>query len=331
MAREGTCTRLTSCLAVAPSMGEPGTRLTEYGSEDFGSLRAVMLHAPSKSLGLVNERTRATYLFDAIPDVGRYLEEHRAYRMLLESSGVRVHELDDHIDGTRALADRRPNLAYLHDIAVVTRRGAVLSRMASSARAGEETVVKEALGSLGIPVYCEFGPGHDFESFLALSRRTALIANTERHLARSIEEVIPTMLGVFDEVLVVEVPEERRFMHADMVFGLVAPDLALCFLPAIRKTIRVDPEHREQVDFEAAVAARGVEIIEVSGEEQQKWACSWVPLAPGRIIAYDISFGRQTREALARRGTEITEFHPEALLAGGGSLRCLTLALHRSG
>ena len=312
-------------------MGEPGARLTEYGSEDFGSLRTVMLHAPVRSLGLVNERTRTTYLFDWVPDVERYLEEHHAYRTLLESTGVRVHELADHIDKTRGLADQRPNLAYLHDIAVVTRRGAVLSRMSSFARASEETVVKEALGDLGIPVYHEFGPGHDFESFLALSPRTALIADTERHLARSIENVIPVMLQVFQEVLVVEVPEERRFMHADMVFGLVAPDLALCFLPAIRRAVQIDQGGREQVDFEDAMAARGVELIGVSDEEQKRWACSWVPLSPGRIIAYDISFGRRTQEALARRGTEIMEFHPEDLLAGGGSLRCLTLALHRSG
>jgi len=54
-----------------------------------------------------------------------------------------------------------------------------------------------------------------------------------------------------------------------------------------------------------------------------------VPLAPGRIIHYDIALSAQTNKVLRGKGVEIIEFHPNALLAGGGSLRCLTLQILR--
>jgi arginine deiminase len=75
--------------------------------------------------------------------------------------------------------------------------------------------------------------------------------------------------------------------------------------------------------------ARGVELIPVSDEEQQRWATSFVALEPGVIINYDISLKSETRNILESQGVRLIGFHPGALLAGGGSLRCLTLRLLR--
>jgi arginine deiminase len=72
-----------------------------------------------------------------------------------------------------------------------------------------------------------------------------------------------------------------------------------------------------------------VELVEVSSEEQQRWACSFVPLQPRKIVHYSIALNRQTWRELERRGVESIVFHPDALLAGGGSLRCLTMRLLR--
>jgi len=56
-----------------------------------------------------------------------------------------------------------------------------------------------------------------------------------------------------------------------------------------------------------------------------------VPLEPGVILHYDTALSGRTRQRLSRRGVELILFHPDAMLAGGGSLRCLTLRLHREG
>jgi arginine deiminase len=74
---------------------------------------------------------------------------------------------------------------------------------------------------------------------------------------------------------------------------------------------------------------RNVDLVPVSDQEQMKWGCSFVPLDQGIIINYDISLGSNTIHLLEKEGVRFIHFHPDALLAGGGSLRCLTMRLWR--
>ncbi len=123
-----------------------------YGCENFGRLTRVMLHRPGKAFELINSENHKQWLFDRVPDIERFAEEHDRYREMLVSLGVEVLELSDHVTRNLALIDRMPNLIYLHDIAVISGRGAILSRMAWDARRDEQVVVREALNNLGIPV-----------------------------------------------------------------------------------------------------------------------------------------------------------------------------------
>jgi arginine deiminase len=73
-----------------------------------------------------------------------------------------------------------------------------------------------------------------------------------------------------------------------------------------------------------------IELISITNREQLYWGCSFVPLEPNVIIHYDFSLNAKTQSMLYDRGVKIIKFHPDdALLAGGGSLRCLTLRLYR--
>jgi arginine deiminase len=302
----------------------------DYGCDHFGRLRRVMLHRPGEALRLVGADNYRQWLFDGVPDVARFADEHDGYRDLLESLGVEVVELGDCLqDGHERIA-RLPNLSYLHDTAVVSRRGALLSRMAGPARRGEEDLVGEALEALDIPLVHTFdGPDDAFEGCLLLSPETLLVADTERHTAATIARFIPRALEIFPEVVYVEVPKARRFMHPDMIYNRVDHDLALAYLPAFLSAQLHTADGVREIDFRRHMADRGVEIVDVSGEEQRRWACSFVPLEPGVILHYDIALAPETRRRLERRGVEFVLYHPDALLAGGGSLRCLTLRLQR--
>ncbi|MEN6460064.1 MAG: arginine deiminase family protein [Syntrophomonas sp.] len=304
--------------------------LQQYGTEKFGTLKQVLLHKPVESLPIVNASNYRYFLFDRIPDVERYLYEHQAYAELLKSLGIEVFELSDLVVRNRDLLERLPNLAYLHDTCAVTQKGAILSKMSSGARQHEEIVVREALQTLGIPVFYEFEEGQQFEGCLFLSPRTLFVANTERHSQRSIEQLIPRALEYFDEVICVKIPKLRRFMHSDMIFNRVNENLALAYLPAFESVIHYTREASGIIDdFQVFMEGRGMEILNVSDEEQQHWATTFVPFKSDSIIHYDIALSNRTKKELASRGVQVREYHPEALLAGGGSLRCLTLRLLR--
>jgi arginine deiminase len=299
-----------------------------YGIENFGRLRTVMLHSPRNSLQQMNYITAGYYLFDSIPDVDKYLAEHAAYKQLLQSCNIEVIELSDYIQDNKSLMDTLPSLPYLHDSSVITRKGAILSQMGGG-RKGEETVVKEALTALGIPFFHEFLPTDHFEGCLPLSPDILLIVCTERHRRQSIENFIPKALTLFGEIIYVEAPKARRFMHADMIYGQISENLALAFLPAFLSVYRITKHRRETIDFRKFMTLRGIEIVNISDQEQKTWACSFMPLKQNIIFHYDISLAAQTIKTLNSKGVEIIEFHPDAILAGGGSLRCLTLQILR--
>lgn len=301
-----------------------------YGCEGFGRLTTVMLHRPGRELEVVARENHRQWLFDGVPDVEGFVEEHDRYRELLVSHGVEVLELRDYVDDHDELISRMPNLVYLHDTAVISTKGAFLSAMAWQARRNEEAVVREALSKLGIPILFEFhDPSDAFEGCLLLSPDTVLVAETERHSPQAVGKFVQNALTVFREVVYVDVPKARRYMHPDTIFNRVSANLAVAFPPAFKASYLFTRDGVQPVDFIDFMRRKGVELISVSDSEQRRLACSLVSLEPGVIVHFDTALDRNTRTLLARRGVEVIFFHPQALTAGGGSLRCMTLRVHR--
>jgi arginine deiminase len=308
---------------------KPGSSIA-YGCDELGKLKSVLVHTPGDELLLVNESNYKHWLYDKVPDISGYVKEHTGYQEMLESNGVRVYELADHVDENIGLINRMPNITFLHDTAVISRKGAILSKMRPPARENEEVVVKEALNNLGIPILNEFnGSEGFFEGCLLLSKDTVFVADTERHTYPFIREFILNILNEFEEVIYARIPKARRYMHPDTIFNRIREDLALAYLPAFEETCLFTQNSREKIDFKKFMKDKGMETIPVSGSEQSRLACSFVPLDSGTIFHYDTALDMETRKKLAGEGVEIIPFHPEALLAGGGSLRCHTLRLCR--
>lgn len=307
------------------------TRLNiAYGCDELGRLKSVLVHTPGDELSLINESNYAQWLYDKVPNIPGYVEEHRTYQKLLESNGIKVYELEDYVDENVDLIRRMPNLTFLHDTAVISRKGAILSKMRPPARENEEVVVKEALKNLGIPLLKEFsGREGFFEGCLLLSKEMIFVADTERHTYSFIQEFISTILNDFDEVIYARIPKARRYMHPDTVFNRIRKDLALAYLPAFKETYRFTKDSGEKIDFKLFMQEKDMEIIPVSDSEQSQLACSFVPLKSGVIFHYDTALNPETKKKLTAEGIEIIPFHPEAMRAGGGSLRCHTLRLCR--
>ncbi len=303
--------------------------MISYGIENFGRLKAVMLHRPDMSITKVNKENMKYFLFDRVPEVDRYLEEHRQYGQLLEQNGVTVYQLSEHVKRNTELVERLPNLTYLHDIDEITSHGAIVSKMASQGRSHEEIAVAEALGNLGIPTLYEPNEGDAFEGCLLVDNHTVFIANTERHNSPSIQRFIDFILGYFNTVVYAIIPKERRYMHPDMIINRMTKNLMVYYPPAFLNTYVVTKTGITQIEIKEWLKTRQIEVVPISDAEQKRWGTSFVPLEPGLIINYDISLDMQTIKTLEHEGVRFIHFHPDALLAGGGSLRCLTMRLLR--
>ncbi|MEL7566244.1 MAG: arginine deiminase family protein [Dehalobacterium sp.] len=303
----------------------------QYGIEKFSRLKTVMLHRPDLSLPKITEENREFFLFDKVPNVDKYLEEHQQYCTMLQNQGITVHQLSDHVHRNIDLLERLPNLAYLHDIAVISSHGAIVSKMSSRGRSHEEIVVREALTDLGIPTLYEPYEGEAFEGCLLLSSKTVFVADTERHSRDSIKKFVESILNYFDEVIYAQIPQARRFMHPDMVLNRITDQLMVYFPQAFLQTFLITKEINNSIDIKQWMKERRIDLIPLSDKEQRQWGSSFVPLEPGVIINYDISLESNTIHLLEQEGVRFIHFHPDALLAGGGSLRCLTMRLWRNG
>lgn len=288
-----------------------------------------MIHRPEKSITKVTEANKKYFLFDSVPDVDRYIEEHRQYGQLLEQNGVTVYQLSELVTRNTELVERLPNLAYLHDIAVISSHGAIVSKMSSQGRSHEEIAVGEALGNLGVPTLYEPNEGDAFEGCLLVDADTVFVANTERHNSPSIQRFIDFIFGYFNNVVYAIIPKERRYMHPDMVLNRMSENLMVYYPPAFLNTYLVTKSGITQIDIKEWMKNRHIELVPLTDSEQKHWGTSFVPLEPGLIINYDISLEMQSIKTLEREGIRFIHFHPDALLAGGGSLRCLTMRLYR--
>jgi len=301
-----------------------------FGCDRLGRLESVMVHTPGEELKLINESNREKWLFDAIPEIDRYREEHLHYCDMLQKLGVKVFEIADVVPEQRESIRMMPNLTFLHDTAVISKKGMLLSRMAFEGRKNEDVVVKKALARLGIPILTEFDEDEDaFEGCLLLSESTLLVAHTERHRKHSIQKFIRRSLAHFDEVIFADIPKARRYMHPDTIFNRIKDNVVLAYPPAFIETYHITSDHMIPIDLPSFLAKRGIEMIAVSDKEQQNLACSFVPLQSGVMLHYDTALEKETIDKLKAKGVEILFFHPDAMRAGGGSLRCHTLRLCR--
>ncbi len=313
------------------SIGVPALG-SRFGCEHLGRLTRVMVHKPGDELKIINAANHRDWLFDSVPDLPGFQDEHERYCELLRPQGVEVLELADHIANPVEKLARSPNIMYMHDIAVISDQGAILSSMAWEGRRNEHLVVREALQNVGIPIFWEFDdPADAFEGCLLPWPRAVLVAETERHSAQSVRKFLESVRQDFEEVIYLDVPKARRYMHPDTIYNRITERLALVHLPAIQAAYLYRKDVVAPIDFAEFMQARGVELVNVSDAEQRRLACSFVPLESGVIFHYDDALDPATRRVLSHKGVEFIFFHPQAMHAGGGSLRCITLRLHRTG
>ena len=305
--------------------------LSHFGCDRPGKLESVILHTPGIELELIHEDNFHYWLFDKVPDIPKFIDEHLRYRDLLRSQGIIVYELEELAPTYRLQIQKQPAITYLNNTAVISCKGAIISHMAYEARQGELEIVKHALSSVGIPLLFEFNElGDIFEGCTLLSEDSLLIAITERHLHASVQKFISAMLPNFKEIILIELPKHPRFRHPDSVFKKINSNLALAYLPAVSQSRVITKDGAFPIVFESYMKYLGIEIVSVSGFEQQRHACSFLPLNEGVILHYDTALDAVTRRQLVSKGVEFVFFHSEALQAGGGSLNCLSLPLSKS-
>lgn len=278
-------------------------------SSEHGKLSAVLLKRPGPELDSIEDFDAAQMRAEIQPELAR--TQHDALADMYESHGVRVY----YVDNGRP---DKPNAFFIRDLMLMTPEGAIITRPASTVRAGEERFVAEALARLGVPILMSVHGTGTFEGadvswvnedlcFLAEGLRT----NTEG--ADQVERMLRE-IGVRN---VVRVQLPWGAMHLDGLLNIADRDLAVVW------------PRRTPFIVVKTLRERGFRILEVVDEveAQDRLPMNFVALEPGKILMP--SGADKMRTVYEDNGVTCIEIDVSVLIKAGGGIHCMTGFLKR--
>jgi N-dimethylarginine dimethylaminohydrolase len=278
-------------------------------SSEIGPLRSVLLRRPGPELDAVVDFDAMQMRSDLIPEIVR--QQHDAMAETYRSAGVDVHYVE------RGRTDK-PNAMFVRDLMLMTPEGAIVTRPASTVRAGEERLVAEALAQLGVPILMTVHGSGTFEGadiawvdpdlcFLAEGLRTN--EDGADQVERMLREI-----GV-SEVVRVGLPHGA--MHLDGLLAIIDRDLAVIWP---RRTPFKVVEMLRRRDFT---------FIEVDDEQEAQdfLPMNFVALAPGVILMP--ASGERMRAKYEAAGVICHVVDISECIKAGGGIHCMTGFLQR--
>ena len=282
---------------------------------DHDRLTDVALHCPS-----------ADRLTCADPDQLQHLRhiDHDALRRDIDTLaaayrdlGVAVHELPQ-TSATEAHPYRGANAMYARDLLWMTKAGAVIPRMASTVRAGEELQTLRLCAELAIPVARTIGGEARFEGADAHWLRPDLVAvgiGTRTDKAGA-DQIAATAAAQGARTITITVP--RGIQHLLGILQVIDADLLAA------RTDLLDPADVRRLREE------GFTVIDVpeSDEVTSGYAFNFVVLAPATLLM--TSGSADTARLLAAHGvTCAAQVEVPELFHGAGGIACATGILRR--
>ncbi|MBN1583062.1 MAG: amidinotransferase [Anaerolineae bacterium] len=275
---------------------------------EWEPLKAVLLHRPGPELAAAASPDRVQML--GVLDLEQVQREHDALAQAYRDAGVSVRYV---------IPDQIPpaNLMFVADLMWMTPEGSVVSRPASTVRAGEERFVARTLGELGIPILRTVRGTGTFEGADAawIAPDTVLLATglrTNDEGARQVADLLHEM-GI--EVIGVGLPYGAMHLMGQLRF--VDRNLAIAW-PG-------------RVPYAAVEALRalGFAVHFVPDEQEAKhgMALNFVTLGPRRIL---MAAGNPVTQAFYQKlGIACQTVEVGELARAAGGIGCLTGILER--
>lgn len=247
-----------------------------------------------------------------------------------------------------------PSMYFMRDHGITLEKGIIVSTMFNDARKREPLFLKaviqhhpefsgaRVLSTEPMPRGIEGG------DVLVLNRDTLLVGLSQRTTEQAIETLAQRLLieePILKQVLVMQIPIKRAYMHLDTVFTMVDYDKFL-FFPGIRDMVYMyrlsrgakDRVHAEQLgsikDGLELALGHSVQIIYSGGStsyeaSREQWndSTNTLAVAPGKVIVYNRN--QLTNKILRKAGIEIIEIEGSELVRGRGGPRCMSMPLER--
>lgn len=249
--------------------------------------------------------------------------------------------------------DPMPNLYFTRDPFACIGSGVALHRMHSQTR-NRETIFGDYIFRYH-PLYREVPKvysrdmEHSLEGgdILVLSDKVAAVGISQRTEPFAIEILAKKLLQIgFEQILAIDIPKSRSFMHLDTVFTMVdrdkftvhpniQGDMAVFVLEMAGEHLSIRPErdslqhilmeHLGLSDV-TLIPCGGGSVIDAAREQWNDGSNTFA-IAPGVVVAYDRN--AVTNALLKEHGVAVLTIPSSELARGRGGPRCMTMPFVR--
>ncbi|MCG8452889.1 MAG: arginine deiminase [Spirochaetales bacterium] len=251
-----------------------------------------------------------------------------------------------------------PNLYFTRDPGAMIGEGLAVNAMRTQARARESAILD--ILRVHHPLFAgnrehQWYSPEDQDSIeggdtLVLGNGVVAVGCGSRTSGEAIETLASRLFATdsgFREVLVVQIPAVRAYMHLDTVFTMLSHDQFTIFpgienelkvfrlTPAPHQGLRIEPLDCLAGALKKSLGIPAVQLIQSGGGDRitaarEQWndSTNTLALAPGVVVTYRRN--RYSNETLRQHGIEVVEIDGSELLRGRGGPRCMSMPLERA-
>lgn len=249
-----------------------------------------------------------------------------------------------------------PNLYFTRDPGAVIGNGLCVNSMNTNARDRETMILKYIYDHHPTfrkdlsPLWYNYDRKYSLEGgdILVLSERVIAVGCSERTSARGIEDLAMNLFRgdeKIKEVIAVQIPFTRAYMHLDTVFTMVDYDKFTIY-PGVEDKVRVfrltegktcpkvEPLENLQEALKEALRLPAIQFIQSGGGDEvtaarEQWndSTNTLAIAPGVVVTYNRN--EASNATLRKHGIEVVEIEGSELVRGRGGPRCMSMPLAR--
>ena len=288
---------------------EIGTIWSSCGvNNEWTRLKKVLLHCPGIELTGISDPDKVQMI--EIPFIELITKQHDGIAEAFRNAGVTVSYVEPSTKPP-------PNLMFVADLLFTTPEGVILSRPASSIRAGEERFVAEQLSKLGIPILKSIRGKGTFEGADAawLNPDMVMIGVGFRTNKEGASQVSSLLREMRVESVEIELPSGSMHLMGNLRFA--DKDLAICRPSRVSDTTQ---ETLRENGFSLHIAPDEVEIA-------VGLSMNFVTLGPKQILTADGN--PKTQAFYEDLGLECHFVDISEVTKAAGGIGCLTGILER--